>query len=232
MNDVPTNFRVGHAVAGAFAVAKQRHPGVNDRWQKIARTIGPRMPQSLVIGSVVELGNLDVLLRSMEDEAPSKVTSDQEDWVFNVKSMLSDLWIGRGYEVLKLPAARWSQELNDLHYRFRIVRVALEKHRVAGDWSRRDSTSVEMTRLPPQDPDRDRYSYDTKQSARSHIMPRGLSGRGSMMWCASDLEAMQSMWLERRDLSDRLILAWTAASDATIATQPADPSATPAASAQ
>jgi hypothetical protein len=43
---------------------------------------------------------------------------------------------------------------------------------------------------------------------RAHIMPTGLSERGSMMWQALDGATLEATWFERRNLSDRFLNLW------------------------
>ncbi|MFA5950203.1 MAG: hypothetical protein WC807_07960 [Hyphomicrobium sp.] len=47
--------------------------------------------------------------------------------------------------------------------------------------------------------------YDPKDPSRFHIMPNGVSERGSAMWLALDVVNSRQHWVERRDLADRLL---------------------------
>jgi hypothetical protein len=44
-------------------------------------------------------------------------------------------------------------------------------------------------------------------------MPSGFSARGSVMWQVIDLRAKTERWIERRDLSDRILDRWNAPSN-------------------
>jgi hypothetical protein len=46
--------------------------------------------------------------------------------------------------------------------------------------------------------------YDPKDPSRFHIMPKGVSSRGSAVWLALVRNSRQH-WVERRDLADRLL---------------------------
>jgi hypothetical protein len=47
--------------------------------------------------------------------------------------------------------------------------------------------------------------YDRNDPGRFHIMPTGVSPRGSVVWCALNVREMREYWIERRDLADRLL---------------------------
>src|SRR5260370_37305998 len=47
--------------------------------------------------------------------------------------------------------------------------------------------------------------YDPKDPSRFHIMPKGVSARGSAVWLALDVRNSRQHWIERRDLADRLL---------------------------
>jgi hypothetical protein len=52
------------------------------------------------------------------------------------------------------------------------------------------------------------YVYDPKDRKRAHIMPGGLSERGSTMWEVIHLRGNTSYWIERRRLSDQILKLW------------------------
>ena len=62
-----------------------------------------------------------------------------------------------------------------------------------------------MRAYPPSDSATDDRVYDKDDPARSHIMPRGLSGGGSVMWQALDHRVPREYWVERRELANRLL---------------------------
>jgi hypothetical protein len=47
--------------------------------------------------------------------------------------------------------------------------------------------------------------YDPKDPGRFHIMPKGVSARGSAVWLALDVRNSRQHWVERRELADRLL---------------------------
>jgi hypothetical protein len=58
----------------------------------------------------------------------------------------------------------------------------------------------------------DGYVFTKDDPQRSHIMPIGISARGSVVWQAIDVRADAVRWIERRSLSDRMITPAVAAS--------------------
>jgi hypothetical protein len=65
-----------------------------------------------------------------------------------------------------------------------------------------------MVRQPPNNDDSDSYRYSPDDPQKAHIMPTGLSARGSLMWRVIDLRSKRSYWLERRPLSERIVELW------------------------
>ena len=69
-------------------------------------------------------------------------------------------------------------------------------------------TAIEMVRLPQKNHDSDKYVYDRTDKQRSHIMSMGISDRGSVSWHVTDILKNDVRWIERRDLSDRILALW------------------------
>jgi hypothetical protein len=89
---------------------------------------------------------------------------------------------------------------------FELLRMPLEKHEIAKD--REFKQPQPMTRYPPNDNASDSYVYDPKSPTRSHIMPFGITERGSITWHAIDARDGSARWIERRWLSDRVLAVW------------------------
>jgi hypothetical protein len=51
----------------------------------------------------------------------------------------------------------------------------------------------------------DQFTYDSKDPARYHLMPNGVSPRESACWVALDHLTKREYWVERRDLAERLL---------------------------
>jgi hypothetical protein len=90
-----------------------------------------------------------------------------------------------------------------LAHELRLLRIPLEKHEIAAD--RKLTEPLRMHRQPPNNDDTDSYEYSNNDARKAHIMPTGISSRGSVMWQVIDLQSNSSYWLERRDLSERIV---------------------------
>lgn len=126
------------------------------------------------------------------------------------QKMLSELWVGSIYETVRLIVERSPEvatnEVCALAEDLRLLRVPLEKHQIAHD--RKLDAPLQLQKQPPNNDQTDLYEYDKADPKRAHIMPSGLSSRGSVGWHVIDLISGQDRWIERRELSDRMIALW------------------------
>jgi hypothetical protein len=131
-------------------------------------------------------------------------------FVTNYLSMLSTYWIGGVYEALRLLRERELVDQNDKFVQllrdFELLRVPLEKHEIAKDRTLKEP--LQLVRQPPRPDEDDTYLYARKDEQRAHIMPAGISSRGSMMWQTIDLKNNTARWIERRNLSDQMLELW------------------------
>ncbi|WP_175656543.1 hypothetical protein [Burkholderia ambifaria] len=128
-------------------------------------------------------------------------------WVADPLASLSEIWIGQVYEIVRLTLERKliadSDFCQALAHDFRLLRISMEKHEIAQD--RRLVAAVPMSHTPAAEGNVD-YNYDKNDALRAHIMPSGISQRGSVQWLAIDISAgLSERWIERRDLSDRVL---------------------------
>jgi len=204
---------VSSLIARAFAMASAKNPGLSAVWIRISFRLGGMLPNSMLVASIQQDGNLDALLRAMEDERRA-ATSNQEDHLleFNYQVMLSELWVGRFYEHLRLLVERGllpdTEEVKALAEDFRLLRVPIEKHEITSQGQL--TGPLQLHRRPAQGNPSDTYVYDKADTQRAHIMPRSVSQRGSLMWQAVDLKNSENKWIERRQLSDRILAIWGA----------------------
>ena len=169
---------VTHSLMAAFAEARTQYPQIEKVWIGASYSWGCRLPNSLLMMSVNDAGQLDVVIRSMEDEFDD---DPNQHVALSLLRMLSSQWISTGCEVLRVLRERNldpSAELPGLEHDFRLVRVTLQKHEIA---------------------------FDPKDSQRGHIMPTGLSARHSVTWHVTDGRSLESRWVERLALSDRFL---------------------------
>jgi hypothetical protein len=206
---------VSKMIAAAFAHAAQTHASLDEAWIRVSHHLGGALPDSLLMHSVQRDGRLDLVLRCMEDERVAYAQAPEQEGLFELpyQIMLSEMWVGSVYETLRLLTDRKRQlivttdDIRDLAADFKLVRITLEKHEIADDWRHLDAP-LQLQRHPPQNDQTDLCEYDKADPKRAHIMQVGPSPRGSVTWHVIDLKKRQERWIERRDLSDRIIARW------------------------
>lgn len=191
-----------------FAEALSRHIEILNRWVSVSLR-GLVLPKSLLPASIQDLGNLDVVLRCSEDEI-AVILKDGHEIGFraHIPTLLSNLWIGSAYEIIRLVREREivqkSDELEGLLWDLSLLRIPLEKHEIAGF---KRVGKIILRPQPAQPGDQDEI-YDPADRKRAHILPWGFSSRGSVMWCPYDHKISDTRWIERQHLSDRMLDLW------------------------
>jgi hypothetical protein len=205
-------LRVLDGLIHTFNLAKIRQREIYETWVRISFRVGGRLPASLLSVAIQRDGELDLLLRCLEDEQVQRVSSGVEPGLLDAHylMMFSVFWVGSMYETFRLLRQRkrmgTSQVFHEIFRDLELLRIPLEKHEIAKD--RKLDQPLQMTKSPPNNDSTDYYSYDPKDHSRAHIMPAGLSSRGSMTWQAIDGTDQSSRWIERRPLSDRILDLW------------------------
>lgn len=199
---------VGQLLASAFEAARVRKALLHETWIKISSEIGRRLPNSLVMMSVQRAGELDLALRCMESDfnALERNIDNFHLLTFNTQTTLSELWVGSIYEIVRLIQDRKvmpSDDLAALYSQLTLLRVPLMKHEIAGE--RKMTKPLLFKKHPPNDADSDLYTYSHKDPRRGHIMPHGVSQRGSVMWQVIDIKTEKEYWLERLTLSEQFL---------------------------
>lgn len=199
---------VSELVLSSYQLALKQQEAVTHAWVTGSHRLGGTLPGSFLSVSIQRAGRLDAVLRCMEDEfASADLCEEVRQWATEPLESLSEIWIGQVYEIVRLAMERKliadSDLFKALAHDFRLLRISIEKHEIAQDRSL--LAPLPMSRIPAREGDVD-YHYDKKDPFRTHIMPTGISGRGSMQWLAIDISAALSQrWIERRDLSDRVL---------------------------
>jgi hypothetical protein len=106
---------VGKLVAGVFATARGRYPELTDTWVRISHRLGSRLPASRLSVSIQREGEVDLVLRCIEDEM---ARGESNIFVGHYLGVLSAYWIGGTYETFRLLRDR---KLNDDDERFSAV---------------------------------------------------------------------------------------------------------------
>ena len=193
----------------AFRTAVERKMEFHKTWTAKSLRLGSLLPDSLLITSIQQAGELDILVRCMEDDPlpTADNASDIDLLSFSYRCMLSTFWVGITYEVCRVLDSRKllpeSDELKSLAYDLKLLRIPLEKHEIAND--KKLAAIVQTARTPSFGEDRGRYSYARNDKRKAHIMPSGVSERGSQVWQVVDALSQESYWIERQSLSDRFL---------------------------
>jgi hypothetical protein len=205
---------VSKLIAEAFAQASHKYASLHGSWIQVSVRVGGLLPHSLLMFSIQRDGSLDLVLRCMEDEAAARMQSGKDHgFHLHNQKMLSEFWVGSVYEWVRLlydnkrKIGPDNDEVRALKHNLTLLRIPLEKHEIAND---RDlNEPIEFQRHPPTGVDTDIYQYAKKDPQRAHIMPSGVSPRGSMMWQVIDVRKNnEECWIERRSLSERIIALW------------------------
>lgn len=202
---------VTELVSAAFRLASQRHRTTRRTWVGVSHQVGGgALPKSELVVSIQRIGELDVLLRCMEEEAKADVARRQDlDGGLDCQLMLSEMWICNAYEIFRLLQSRKLADRNgmfgSLADDLKVLRITIAKHEIAND--RRLSAPVPMVTSMDDDATV-RYVYSRSDQRRAHIMRKGMSREGSIMWEATDGKSCDSRWLERLSLSERILSLW------------------------
>lgn len=219
-NSTPLGLRlwiemaVNISIAEAFGEANARHPQLAQTWVTVSFRIGRLLPHSLLLASVQREGQLDLVLRCLEDECASQVAEGKEFenvLLFHHLNMLTSYWVGAMYETFRLLKSRELGDISSVAFteifdQLELVRVGLDKHEIAKE---RDlSQPLKLIAMPANDDATDYFIYDKEDQTRAHIMPMGMSARGSIVWQVIHLRKNSSYCVERRSLSDRILELW------------------------
>lgn len=198
-------------VTKAFAQASLGQRQIHERWIKVSTKLGNLIPQSSLLVSVQSLGNLDTVIRMMEEEAIHRKDTDPfaEAVAWNHKRLLSEMWVSSAYEIIRLlhykKLTPITSELNELLFDLELLRMPTEK--VALTRGRKQSTQIAMKPVLVTRNNSDSI-YEMQDSHRAHILPAGTSGRGSHLWLIVDENLNTEEWVERINLSDQFLSAF------------------------
>lgn len=204
---------VGPLIVEAFHEALRRAPELHQTWITLSLNLGSKLPDSLLMLSIQQCGQLDLVIRSMEREqvaiqSTPDAPSENQHFALSYLMLLSGVWLGLIYEVVRLLNERRlvaeTADFQLLAHHLRLIRVPLEKHEIAAD-RRLTEEGLQMVRVPANGDESDYSRYEKSDPSKAHIMPSAISHEGSVMWHVIDLHNEQSFWLERRELSERIL---------------------------
>ncbi|MGX8882118.1 hypothetical protein ACWWD9_02775 [Methylovorus sp. SPW-M1] len=210
-----SDVTVTRLLVTAFSQAAASQRAIYERWINTSIRVGGLLPKSTLMISVQSLGHLDMMIRGMENDfySPESLRSDDMviAYALTYQRLLSELWVGSAYEIARLLRARGlapgADDFNRLMTDLELLRMPLEKHEIAKDYKLAEP--LVMRRMPSRPDDVD-FIYDKTDKQRAHIVPSGISERGSYMWSIVDIKAKTERWVEWRVLSDLFLDVFTA----------------------
>jgi hypothetical protein len=207
----------------AFNIARAKYRAQHTAWTNLSGTLAGRFNLWLATLSIQRQGDLDLLLRCMEDEFEANKAADLADttgtdMTFHYQQTLSEIWVVGCYEFMRafrqrdreaVAAGQRPSGVSELESfksiiaDLELLRMPMAKLEIAKDDKLKES--LRLQRIGAEKAALDQIIYDRSDPARSHLMPSGPSQRGSSSWMATDHQTKTSRWIERRDLSDRLL---------------------------
>ena len=200
-----------------FNVARAKYRAENEAWLQLSCRLAGRFNLVTASSSIQREGDLDILLRCLEDELNTNNDASRIDFSFHYQMMFSETWIVGCYEILRAfqqrdrDAAKVGRptfgvselhEFKSIFTDFELLRMPIAKFEIAKD--KKLEQPLPMRRVGD-DETKPIEFYDPKDPGQFHIMPTGVSSRGSAMWLALDVRNSRQHWVERRDLADRLL---------------------------
>ena len=200
-----------------FNVARAKYRAENEAWVQLSYRLSGRFNLVTAVSSIQRKGDLDILLRCLEDEFNANKDASGMDFSFHYQMMFSEAWIVGCYEILRAfqqrdreaaKAGRPTSGVSELHEfksiftDFELLRMPIAKFEIAKD--NKLEQPLPMRRVGD-DETKPIEFYDPKDPGRFHIMPKGVSSRGSAVWLALDVRNSRQHPVERRDLADRLL---------------------------
>ncbi|MGG5823947.1 hypothetical protein [Falsiroseomonas sp. HW251] len=178
------------------------------------------LPNATFMEAVQKAGRIDIVVRTMEDErrdAGIGQAMQGDPMAFGLHADLSGIWVALAYEVVRVLRQRKlmppSQSARALMDALEAVRVPLMKHEIQREKGLKAPLSMARVGLGG-DATSDVYTYDPKDDQRAHIMPSGVTPRGSLSWLTLDHRSGNQQWMERRYLSDLMLsVSWRSPAD-------------------
>jgi hypothetical protein len=202
---------------GLFNVARAKYRAEYEAWVELSGRLSGRFNLVTAAPSIQREGDLDLLLRRLEDEFNRNNDTSGVDFSSHYQMMFSEAWIVGCYEILRAFQQRDDEatkarkatsgvselgEFKSIFTDFELLRMPIAKFEIAKDCKLKQPLPM---RRVGDDEAKPIEFYDPKDPSRFHIMPNGVSRRGSAVWLALDGRNSRPHWVERRDLADRLL---------------------------
>ena len=205
------DLSVSDFLCTAKIISSSKQMALYQKWLDVSLKLGPKLDGSLLFLSIQRAGRLDMLIRCMEDERGLFLEGKKDDnflihYSENL-SFFSELWVGHIYEIFRVlqdPTGNIKfKDDKNIFLDLELLRMPLEKYQIAKDSHLNEELT--LVKQPSNGDERDIVRYTKNDPQRSHIMPWNISERGSMMWHVIDIRKNTSYWIERRDISDRIV---------------------------
>jgi hypothetical protein len=204
-------------IKSAFLLAKAKYPIENTAWTNLSGVLAGRSSLPIAMINFQRQGDLDLLLRCMEDEFGNNKADEAlgPDFTLHYQLMLSETWVVACYEILRAFRQRDSEsDLGDdsvsgltkfksVFADLELLRMPIAKFEIAKEKKIKQPLSLKA--YPLNNDATDTRVYDRGDPTRSCFMQTSFSPRGSVMWLALDHSVPRQYWVERRELADRLL---------------------------
>lgn len=207
----------------AFNVSRARYRAEHAAWTNLSGVLSGRFNLPVAMMNIQRQGDLDLLLRCMEDEFEANNAAEIADttgsnMTFHYQLSLSETWVVGCYEIMRAFRQRDRDALKagvrpsgvaeleafkSIFADLELLRMPMAKFEIAKDAKLKEPLSLQ--RGPKNNDASDQIAYDSRDPARYHLMPTGMSPRGSIRWVALDHLTRHEHWVERRDLGEKLL---------------------------
>lgn len=208
---------VSPLLSSLFNIARAKYRSEHSAWVKLSHLLAGRFGLFTAAMSLQQQGDLDILLRCLEDEFDTNKIVSEMDLSGHYQMLFSETWIAGCYEILRAFRERdWNaaeigrptsgvsdlDEFKSVFTDLELLRMPIAKFQIAKD--NKLEQPLPMRRIGD-GADTAIEFYDPKDPSRFHIMPKGISAGGSVVWLALDGRNSREHWVERRELADRLL---------------------------
>ena len=190
----------------AFKQSLSQHGDIFESWRKASHRIGGKLfPDTLLEASIQNIGWIDILLRSLEDEIKIAILDGNTNLLLGKQMMLSQMWISDTYEIFRNIKSNEMLKENkifkELEHHLRLLRVPIDKHQIASDHYLKKKPQLIQVK-PANDNGVGQYEH---HSGEPYKLVTKLTGRGSLFWETVDGKTGKAITFERLYLSERIL---------------------------
>jgi hypothetical protein len=192
----------------AFLVALSNQPELHKKWVRLSHRVAGIAGANHLL-ALQQNYRLDLLLRQLEDERLARMQAPpahEVDWTLEIQSSLSQAWVLRAYEVIRVTKDRLrkngrpNEKVTALAHRLAVVRMPIAKGQIEGMLKRANRENPPIL-VRAGETEAFPYADDG-----TYNMPSGLCGEtGAVMWWPVDVTAGETVAICRRDLSDEFL---------------------------